>query len=372
VRPHRIDQVVHILAHNDAIGTHVLLVRDVLRGAGFESDIYSGEVHPELRDQTRLIEDLPLGRQPGTWILFHHSIGTRVAEAVLARSEPLLIDYHNITPSRLVDRWAPWVTEELELGIDQLAQLAAKAFFGVAHSHFSEKELRSAGCAHTSVVPPLFTLTDGALATSAEYARTLGSLRAAKSEGGSDWLFVGRISPHKAQHDLIKALAASRRFYEADTRLHLVGTSLGTDYPRALDRFSERLGVADAVEMTGAVSAPVLSAYFAAADVFVCASDHEGFCVPLVEAMGRGLPVVAYDAAAVGETVGGAGLLVSEKSPMEFATTVHRATSDPELRDRLFELGKIRAEDLSMPASAKLFASAIEDAVLLAASKGVA
>ena len=129
---------------------------------------------------------------------------------------------------------------------------------------------------------------------------------AAKTKGGSDWLFVGRISPHKAQHDLIKALRASRSFYDAEARLHLVGTSLGTDYPRALERFSARLGVADSVNMAGAVSASVLSAYFASADVFVCASDHEGFCVPLVEAMGRGLPVVAYEAAAV-EEAGGAG-----------------------------------------------------------------
>ena len=77
---------------------------------------------------------------------------------MLARSEPLLIDYHNITPASLVDRWAPWVTEELELGIDQLALLAPKAFYGFAHSHFSENELRDAGCRTTSVVPPLFTL----------------------------------------------------------------------------------------------------------------------------------------------------------------------------------------------------------------------
>jgi glycosyltransferase involved in cell wall biosynthesis len=371
MRPHRIDQVVHILAYNDAIGTHVLRTREVLRQAGFASDIYSGEVHPELRQESRPVVDLPLQRQAGTWNLFHHSIGTTVAEAVLSRSEPLLIDYHNITPSSLVDRWAPWVTEELELGIDQLSQLAPKAFYGLAHSRFSESELRDAGCAETSVVPPLFSLLNPASVTDSEYARTLGTLRAAKSKGGSDWLFVGRISPHKAQHDLIKALAASHDFYEPETRLHLVGTSLGTDYPRALDRFSHRLGVEDSVNMTGAVSASVLAAYFAGADVFVCASDHEGFCVPLVEAMGRGIPVVAYDAAAVGETVGGAGLLVADKSPLEFAATVDRVTSDPELRDCLVTLGKLRSAELSLPASGNQLVAAIDDAVKVAESAGI-
>jgi glycosyltransferase involved in cell wall biosynthesis len=351
-------------------------MRDVLRQAGFESDIYSGEVHPELRHESRPVEDLPLSRQAGTWILFHHSIGTTVAEAVLRRSEPLLIDYHNITPASLVDSWAPWVTEELRLGVDQLAMLAPTAFYGLAHSHFSERELRGAGCAETSVVPPLFTLrgstSRSASPTDTEYAQTLGALRAAKSKGGSDWLFVGRVSPHKAQHDLIKALAASHSFYDPESRLHLVGTSLGADYPRALDRFSDRLGVAESVDMTGAVPASVLSAYFACADVFVCASDHEGFCVPLVEAMGTGVPVVAYDAAAVGETVGGAGLLVSDKSPLEFAATVHRVTNDPELRSRLVALGKTRATELSMPASGRHIVAAIDDAVNVAESKGIA
>lgn len=369
MRPGRIDQVVHILAHNDAIGTHVMKMREVLRVAGFESDIYAGEVHPELRHESRPVTELPPQKQPGSWILFHHSIGTEVAEAVLRRSEPLLIDYHNITPASLVDRWAPWVTEELQLGITQLEALAPKAVYGLAHSDFSARELQRAGCAETSVVPPLFALPDRADTTD-EYANTLGALRAAKTAGGSDWLFVGRISPHKAQHDLIKALAASHRFFDPDNRLHLVGTSLGTDYPRALVRFADRLGVSASLEMTGAVSASVLSAYLSAADVFVCASDHEGFCVPIVEAMGRGIPVVAYDAAAVGETVGGAGMLVTDKSSLEFAATVNRVTTDDALRSRLDELGRTRAVQLSMPESGVQVVAAIEKAVKVADSKG--
>ncbi|MFZ0667968.1 MAG: hypothetical protein WAM97_19635, partial [Acidimicrobiales bacterium] len=150
MKPARIDQVVHILAYNDAIGNHVLQVRDVLRREGFESDIYSGEVHPELKSETRPVEDLPYRPEPDAWLLFHHSIGSAVAEAVMKRPEPLLVDYHNITPPGLVDKWAPWVREELELGLEQLEQLAPKAFFGIAHSHFSERELRKAGCPATT------------------------------------------------------------------------------------------------------------------------------------------------------------------------------------------------------------------------------
>ena len=209
MRPARIDQILHILAYNDAIGTHVLAVRDVLRDAGYDSDIYAGEVHPELKHESRPVEDLPVVPRSGSWLLFHHSIGTTVAETVLKRPEPLIIDYHNITPSALVDRWAPWVREELQLGVEQLEQLAPKAFFAISHSAFSEKELQ-----RPDVEAPQWFRLCSRLRELAPIDPALRAIGAEKLDGGADWLFVGRISPHKAQHDLIKALSCARQVYD--------------------------------------------------------------------------------------------------------------------------------------------------------------
>jgi L-malate glycosyltransferase len=387
MRPGRIDQVVHILAYNDAIGSHVLEVRDILRRAGFDSEIYAGEVHPELQDQARPVEELPVpragqgsrggqgvqrsqggGSRGGSWLLFHHSIGTRVADVVLKRPEPLVVDYHNITPPALVDGWAPRVRDELELGLEQLHRLASKAFFGMAHSSFSERELARAGCTRTTVVPALFRASSrGETADPV----ALRALRAAKSEGGADWLFVGRLSPHKAQHDLVKAISASRRLYDQGARLHLVGTSLGVDYVRALERFATRLGIAEAIRIAGQVPDGVLAAYYETADVFVCLSDHEGFCVPVVEAMERGLPVVAYDAAATGETVGTGGIVLDDKSPVVVAAAVERVTKDRLLRHRLAGAARRRATELSMPASAERVRGGVEQAVTVAGELGI-
>ena len=129
-------------------------------------------------------------------------------------------------------------------------------------------------------------------------------------------------------------LAVYRRLYDPRARLHLVGLPArrrATGRPsRGLHR---RAGLTDAVDHGRARSSrPALEAYFRAADVFVSASDHEGFCVPVVEAMGHGVPVVAYGVAAVPETVGDAGLLLASKEPLRFAAAVHRVVSDPELR----------------------------------------
>ena len=366
-RPERIDQVLHILAARDAIGAHVIHTRQAIREAGFDSDIYAGDAHAEVRDLARPLEELSTGRHDRRWLLFHHSTGSAVAESVLRRPEPKLLDYHNVTPAAYVSRWAPFMREELELGRDQLRALAPASFYGIAHSDFSRVELEATGCPHTKVVPPLFDVGDGEV--DPVVAARLASERAS---GGADWLFVGRLSPHKAQHDLIKALACYRLCFDPKARLHLVGTSLGVDYPRALERFAARLGISDAVRMPGTVSGPALEAYYRGVDLLVCASDHEGFCVPLVEAMHRGVPVVAYGSSAVGETVGDGGVVVADKSPLTLAAAAHRVVSDPDTRATTVRLGQRRAATFSLEQGRARMAKAIEDAVAVAAQLGVA
>ncbi len=365
-RVSRIDQVVHILAAHDAIGAHVLHTRDALRQAGYESDIYAGDAHPEVREHAWPLDDLSTSRSKRRWLLFHHSTGSAVAEAVLRRPEPVILDYHNITPASYVSRWAPAMREELELGREQLEALAPRSFYGIAHSTFSRRELEEAGIGHTSVVAPMFDMADAT--ADPDVSEALAKERAS---GGAGWLFVGRLSPHKAQHDLVKALAAYRRLYDPRARLHLVGTSLGTDYPRALERFANRLGIADDVRTPGSVSSEALVAYYRSADVFVCASEHEGFCVPLVEAMHLGLPVVAYGAAAVGETVGEGGLVLPDKTPVRMATAVRRVVEDGALRRALVQLGKQRAASFSLGAVRRQLVSALDDAHMVAAELGV-
>ncbi len=179
------------------------------------------------------------------------------------------------------------------------------------------------------------------------------------------------MSPHKAQHDLVKALACYRRFFDPDARLQLVGSSLGTDYHRALERFVARLDLTGAVDMAGVVSDAALSAWYRSADVFVCASDHEGFCVPLVEAMHVGLPVVAFDAAAVGETVGDGGLVLADKAPMTLATAVHRVMTDTRARGAVVAAGARRSGAFSLPAGRASIARAVEAAVAAASELGI-
>ena len=212
----------------------------------------------------------------------------------------------------------------------------------------------------TLVVPPLF---DPAALASRVDDDVVATMRAERSMGGSDWLFVGRVTPSKAQHDLIKALAFYRQIYDPNARLHLVGTWMGDDYPRALERFARRIGLGDAVRLPGSVSPEALAAYYSCSDVFVCTSEHEGFCVPIVEAMNFGLPVVAFDAGAVPDTAGTGALVVADKSPVALATAVHKVIADARLRERIVGMGRARAAELSLAKGRERWTEAIDSAV---------
>ena len=174
---------------------------------------------------------------------------------------------------------------------------------------------------------------------------------------------MGKISPHKAPHDLVKMLDVLRRSDDPAARLHLIGSPLGETYEPALRAFIDELGLVDVVNLAGSVSGAELEAYFRAADVFVIASDHEGFCVPLGEAMGHGVPIVAYGVAAVPETVAGAGLVLPDKSPVPFAAAVGRVLRDPELRTVLATAGRDRAAGFDLTASTRRFVALVQEAV---------
>jgi L-malate glycosyltransferase len=333
-----------------AVGAHTLVARDVLRAAGHTSDIYTSEIAPALADRgAYLTRDAP-GR--ADVVVYHMAIGSVVADAVLARDEPIVVNHHNLTPMRYITGWQPVAAYGVAWGRGQLRELAERARLGVADSSYNEDDLIEAGFPRTTVVPILLDLTTLDIEPTAAPARS----------DAVTWLFVGRLAPHKAQHDIIKAFAAYRRFHNADARLFLVGGGPEDGYARTLRRFIHGLGLDDSVTVTGGVSPAELAAYYRAADVFVVCSEHEGFCVPLLEAMHRRVPIVAYSATAVTETLGDAGLLFDVKDACTIAAAVDRVVNDPELRRQLVDAGAGRVVDFDLSRTGPAFVEAVTSA----------
>jgi glycosyltransferase involved in cell wall biosynthesis len=330
-----------------AVGNHSSLARKILQEAGHTSEIYAAEIRPSIVCEGAI----PLGQYRGgaDVIVYQLAIGSVAADAALARTEPLVVNSHNMTPLRYLVGWDHIGSHGVAWGLVQLKELAARASLGLAVSHFNEAELIEAGFSNTAVAPFLIDL------------RTLEIEPdpAVKAAAGTTWLFVGRLAANKAQHDLVKAFAAYRQFHDADAQLVLVGGGTDGKYGKTLARFVHGLGLDDAVTITGQVTDETLAAYYEIADVFVSASEHEGFCVPLLEAMHHRVPIVAYGAAAVPETLGNAGLLLHEKDPCTIAAAAYRVVSDSALQRQLVESGARRVPGFDVTRTGPVFIDAV-------------
>jgi len=347
-------QFVEALASRDAVGSHVLQCERLLRDLGVESKIYTRTVHPELTGRGFNHEDFRPGKTP-TALLYHTAIGGPVADYVCARPEPRIIHHHNITPADMFRVWDPNLAGFLDLGRSQLAALTPDAILGLGDSRFNAGELEQLGARRTAVTPILLDLED--ILHEPDEA-VLDQLTAAR-RGGSSWLFVGRLSPNKAQHDIITAFAFYRRTVDPVATLRLVGVSSSVAYEQALVRLISDLDLQDAVTLAGSVPPGTLAAEYRAADALVVLSDHEGFCVPVLEAWHHGLPIVAYAATAVTETVGSAGVLLANKSPAVVAAAVATVLEDADLRSRLVTTGRLRLGEFSLKESRRAFTDAV-------------
>jgi L-malate glycosyltransferase len=335
-----------------AVGSHSLLARDLLRAAGHESEIYATEILAPYGDRgARLIDEY---KGVADVIVYQMAIGSTAADATLTRHEPIVVNYHNLTPIRYLAGWEPNASTGVMWGRVQLRELATRAALGIAVSTFNQTDLTESGFRQTTVVP--FLLDLNALQQS-------NGERSSVRSHETTWLFVGRIAPNKAQHDLVKAFLAYRRFFDDTARLVLVGGGTDDRYARTLRRFVHELDLDDAVTVTGPVSGAALAAHYEAADVMVVVSDHEGFCVPLIEAMAYEVPIVAYASSAIPETLGEAGLLLPEKDPFVVATAVHHVITDSQLRAQLVAAGSIRAKQFDVSCTGPAWVDAVTSAV---------
>jgi glycosyltransferase involved in cell wall biosynthesis len=327
-----------------ATGAHMLEVQRMVReDLGLESEIFAEHIRgdfasPEIGARTFT----EYRGAPDDILLYQMAIGSTVADFVRERVESfpgrsLVVNHHNFTPPRFLQPWEHGVTWGVTWGERQLRELAPHSELGIAVSSFNRDELIKAGFEHTTVAPVLVDLERMGWEVD-------GDLEARLKEGkqGHDWFFIGRIAPNKCQHDIVKAFAAYRHLYDPQARLWLTGGAESSSYADAIRRMVTDLGLDGCVTITGPLPQPAVAAHFRTADVFVSLSEHEGFLVPLLEAWWHRLPIVAFAAAAVPETLGEGGLLLRNKRPAIVAAAVHRVLSDYPLEMSLIKAGTRR------------------------------
>jgi glycosyltransferase involved in cell wall biosynthesis len=332
-----IHQVLATLGYGDAIGHEVLGIQRVLRKAGYVSEIFVETADHRLEPQTLDYRELVDFSHPDN-VLFHHfSLGSRASRTAYALPDRMALIYHNITPPEYFVGVHRTLARQCFRGRRELRAYAGRCDLALGDSEFNREDLEALGFPRTAVLPvvPDFLHLD----------REPDWLVARDFD--DDWtnvLFVGRVISNKKIEDLIRFFHAYHTFYNPRSRLLIVGAQSGFErYLASLHQLAATLGAAH-VYFIGHVSDEELVAFYEIADLFLCASEHEGFCVPLVEAFYKQVPVLAYAATAVPATMDGAGVLYDDKDPVQVATLIDAIISDSRLQDRIVE-GQLAAVD---------------------------
>ncbi|MGH9310344.1 MAG: glycosyltransferase family 4 protein [Vicinamibacterales bacterium] len=341
----RVHQVLATLGYGDAIGHEVLGIQRALRSAGFESSIYVETADPRLEDLTFDYRDMIGHITPDDVLIHHFSIGSRASRTAYALPGRMVLVYHNITPPEYFIGVHKDLVKLCFRGRRELTAYIGRSDLALGDSEYNRVELSSLGFGDTGVLPvvPDFSHLD---------VRPDRALAGRFDDAWTNVMFVGRVIPNKKFEDVIRTFHAYRTRHNPRSRLLLVGSHSGFErYLEMLHALIARLGTPD-VHFLGHVSNEELSALYDVADVFLCASEHEGFCVPIVEAFYKQVPVIAYRSTAVPATMDGAGVLYDTKEPGEVARLVDAVAGDPAIERVIVAaqdaaLDRLRARDFA-------------------------
>jgi glycosyltransferase involved in cell wall biosynthesis len=333
-----IHQFVPMLHHADAVGRHTMRLRQVMVARGMPSNIYVELVDPETEAQTRPYRSYAADAAPGDVLVYQFATASDMASWLQARPETLVVNYHNVTPPEFYGAWDNGMARHQLRAQLELRALAPRVGLGLAVSSFNEAELRQAGYAPTAVVPPAAMVPADVAAAEPRPPRS----------SGARWISVGRLAPNKGIEYAVMALLVTRRHHDETATLTVAGRPVVASYTSALLRFVDELGLRDAVTFTGPLSDRDLVGVMEASDLFVLTSRHEGFGVPVLEAMTLGLPVVANATGALPEIVGDAGVLVDATDPYATADAVAELVADPARCRALAQAGRERLGALDL------------------------
>lgn len=340
----RAHQICVATTPGDAIANQVLEIGARLRTWGFETYIYAQHIAPEMVGRVRPDHEyLPYLHAEDDLLIYHYGLYTPSVRYFQAARGRRVFMYHNITPGSYFHGWSRELELLCDIGRRTLPSLTG-CDLAVGDSEYNRQELVAAGfLEEKTAVLPLFS--QQSLFETVPVDRDL--LEQLRVEGTVNLMTVGRVAPNKAIEDVIRIFYVYQRTINPRSRLYIVGPHHVPDYSAALETLVADLGLGDAVRFPGRALGGTLKAYYQAADLYLCASYHEGLCVPLVESMYFGLPILARKAAAVPETLGGAGVLFTRLGHAEAAEMAHLLLTDQALRAQVISRQQERLQQLA-------------------------
>lgn len=335
----KVIQLLPTLAFGDAVGNDTLALMQVISQMGYETGIFAESIDERIKNKNiKPAYKVPY-MGPDDVLIYHMSIGSALTYEIENFKCRKIMIYHNVTPPEFLEDYNPFTGDACRQGLKQVQYLSDKFDYCLADSEFNKQELIKMGyTCPIDVLPILIPFDDYKKAPSKRMLRRF-------DDDFTNILFTGRIAPNKKQEDVIKTFYYYKKYFNPKSRLILAGSYYGMEnYYHSLKMFVERLQVED-IYFTGQIKFNEILACYHLADVFLCMSEHEGFCVPLAEAMAFNIPIIAYDSSAIGGTLGGSGILLKDKNPLEAAAMIHQVMSRPGLKEDVVYNEKLRLKD---------------------------
>ena len=337
-----IHQLLPLLNYGDAIGNHAMGIQQTLRRWGHSSEIFAEGCHEKVEHLYHHYSEHSATASPDSLLIYHHCIGGTEAFEYFraARCRKTLI-YHNITPSHYFADFHPELHQQTKTGRRELLMLRDVVQKAIGVSEYNCQELRDVGFVDPLVLPISIDVEAFGARTADE------NLLQFFDDGYTNILFVGRLCPNKRQDLLIRAFDRYRRTKNAKSRLFLVGSYQGME--RYCNHLLDAMRQIEAcnIIISGHVNNAELATYYRLADVFVCLSEHEGFCVPLLESMYCDVPIVAYDSSGVTSTLGGASVLLESHDEQTVVDAIDRMVTHGALRAEIVKQQRARLADFA-------------------------
>ena len=350
----KIIQLLPTFSFGDAIGNDTIALSGAIKDMGYDTAIYAENIDKRLPNGIAKKVDKLKDLRSDDILIYHKSTGTDLTFKIDQFKCRRIMVYHNITPPEFFRPYSISATKLTEYGYKGVEYLRDKIDYVLAVSAYNKAELLKMGYTCPIDIRPILIKFD-------DYKQAPDEAVMQKySDGRTNLVFVGRIAPNKKQENLIRALYCYKK-YDPEARLILVGSYTGMEnYYERLQKYAAALGLSDSVVFTGHIRFPEILAYYRTATAFVCMSEHEGFCVPLAEAMFFDVPIIAYDAAAISDTLGGCGVLLDDNSPEFAAAVIDRVVHDKALREYIIEGQRKRLEDFAYERIRSIFEKEIK------------
>lgn len=335
----RVLQILPTISFGDAVGNDTIAIHNILKKKGYDTAIYAENVDSRLQKGTAEQFSKLKKIESEDIIIYHLSTGTKLNEWIKTVPCCKVCIYHNITPPDFFREYSEISYGLCGSGLQEVRNLKDTFDCVWADSEFNKNDLIQMGyTCPISVLPILIPFED--------YEKKPNELTLKKYDDDYvNILFLGRIAPNKKQENVIAAFDCYQRYYNPRSRLFLVGSYSGMEnYYERLNQYVKQLGN-KSVYFTGQIKFDEILAFYKLADIFLCMSEHEGFCVPLVEAMCFETPIVAYDSCAIKYTLGGSGILLRGNNPVETAGIMNQLMQDSELRKKVIDNQNERLKD---------------------------